>query len=72
MFSIFLGGCDMSTTALKQQAHALIDNLPDTATWDDVVYELAVRRSIERGLMDADAGRLTEVQDVRREFGLPE
>lgn len=63
----------MSTTnTLKQQAHALIDQLPDTATWDDVVYELAVRRSIERGLADADAGRLTEVREVRREFGLPE
>ncbi len=25
---------------LKQQAHALIDNLPDTATWDDVRIEI--------------------------------
>lgn len=57
---------------LKQQAHALIDRLPDSATWDDVVYELAVRRSVERGLADAEAGRLTDVKDVRREFGLPE
>ena len=30
-----------------------------------MVYEFAVRRSIERGLSDADAGRLTDVQDVR-------
>jgi predicted transcriptional regulator len=62
----------MSTpaTPLKQQAHALIDHLPDTATWDDVVYEMAVRRSIERGLADAEGGRLTDVEDVRREFGL--
>lgn len=59
-------------TLLKQQAHALIDHLPDTATWDDVVYEMAVRRSIERGLADADAGLLTDVHDVRREFGLSE
>ena len=57
---------------LKQEAHALIEHLPDTATWDDVVYEMAVRHSIERGLADADAGRLTDVKDVRREFGLTE
>ena len=56
----------------KEQAHKLLDQLPETATWDDVVYELAVRRSIERGVADADAGRLTDVKDVRREFGLPE
>lgn len=64
----------MTATAysLKQEAHALIDRLPDTATWDDVVYEMAVRRSIERGLDDAHAGRLNDIKDVRREFGLLE
>lgn len=61
-----------TATNLKQQAHELIDRLPDGATWDDVVYEMAVRRSIERGLADADAGRLTDLKDVRREFGLSE
>lgn len=61
-----------NNSPLKQQAHELIEHLPDSATWDDVVYEMAVRRSIERGLADADAGRLTDVKDVRREFGLAE
>jgi len=64
----------MANTAptLKQKAHELIEQLPDTATWDDVVYEMAVRRSIERGLADANAGRLTDVEAIRREFGLTE
>lgn len=62
----------MADTVLKQEARALIDQLPEEATWDDVVYEMAVRRSIERGLRDADAGRLSDVDDVRREFGLSE
>ena len=61
-----------AATKPKEQARKLLDQLPDTASWDDVVYELAVRRSIERGLADADAGRLTDVKDVRREFCLPE
>jgi hypothetical protein len=55
---------------VKEKAHQLLDKLPDNATWDDVVYELAVRRSIERGMNDADAGHLSEISDVRREFGL--
>ncbi len=64
----------MASTARtpKQQAHELLKQLPDNVTWDEVVYELAVRRSIERGLADADAGRLTDVTDIRREFGLAE
>ena len=57
---------------LKKEAHQLIDQLPETATWDDLVHEMAVRRSIERGLADGNASRLTDVKDVRREFGLPE
>ena len=63
-----------ATTQLtpKQQAHELLKQLPDNATWDELEYEVVVRRSIERGLADADVGRLTEIKDIRREFGLAE
>jgi predicted transcriptional regulator len=64
----------MATSALtpKQQAHELLKQMPDNVTWDEVVYALAVRRSIERGLADADAGRLSDINDIRREYGLAE
>lgn len=55
----------------KQQAHELLARLPDDATWDEVVYQMAVRRSIERGLADVEAGRVIDLQDVRAQFGLP-
>ena len=54
----------------KQQARQLLEQLPDDATWDDVVYKFAVRRSIERGVADADAGRVLTVEELRRELGL--
>lgn len=64
----------MSTQAhsIKQAAHQLVDQLPENATWDDVVYEMAVRREIEKGLADSDAGRVTSVEDVMKEFGITE
>lgn len=64
----------MSTQAhnIKQAAHQLVDQLPENATWDDVVYEMAVRREIEKGLADSDAGRVTPVEDVMKEFGITE
>ncbi|MDR3416902.1 MAG: hypothetical protein P4L83_12015 [Nevskia sp.] len=34
---------------LKQQAHALIDQLPDDATWHDVAEALAVIEDIRTG-----------------------
>ena len=58
------------TPSVKQQARKLLDELPDDVTWDRIVYELAVRRSIELGLADADASRVSEINEVRRQFRL--
>lgn len=54
----------------KQEAHKLIDTLPDTADWNDLIYRAVVRKEIEAGLADSAAGRVTPVEDVLREFGL--
>jgi len=62
----------MSTPAqnIKQTAHQLIDQLPENSTWDDVLYRLAVRRSIEIGLRESEAGTGVDTQTVRTQFGL--
>ncbi len=57
-------------TTLKDEAKAVIDRLPEDATWDDVVYAVEFRRAVERGRADSRAGRVTSVEDVRRSFGL--
>ncbi|HEX9940006.1 MAG TPA: hypothetical protein VGB15_22920 [Longimicrobium sp.] len=55
---------------VKEQARRLVDSLPDDATWDDLMYAIHVRQSVEEGLADADAGRVTSVDEVRASFGL--
>ncbi len=55
---------------LKQQAHELIDGLPDTATWRDLAYRAAVRADIEAGLADSAANRVTPVEELLKELGL--
>ncbi len=64
----------MSTSAqtIKQVAHRLIDQLPDEASWKDLIYELSVMQDIEEGLQDSEAGRVVDNATVRKEFGLPE
>jgi len=54
----------------KAQAHELIDQLPDNASWEDVVYRLELHASIERGLADIEAGRVTSQEDVERRYGI--
>jgi len=36
--------------SVKEMARELIEHLPDTATFDDLMYEFYVRQKIETGL----------------------
>ena len=56
---------------IKEEAKRLLEKLPDDFTWDDLMHEIYVRQSIEAGLADSDAGKVVEVSDVRKQFGLP-
>lgn len=60
------------TPPLKQQAHTLVDNLPESATWDDLAYEAELRASIDRGLADSEAGHVVAIDDMMKEFGVEE
>ncbi|MGH8320250.1 MAG: hypothetical protein ACREUL_20165 [Steroidobacteraceae bacterium] len=61
-----------NSSPIKEQPHALIDNLPDTASWDDLADEFGLRASIERGLADAQAGRVVPANELTKEFGIEE
>jgi hypothetical protein len=62
----------MQTQSIKEEAYRLLDNLPDKATWDDLMHQIYVRKIIEAGLKDSEAGRTIDVKQVRKRFGLPE
>jgi hypothetical protein len=62
----------MVKPSVKHEAQQLIDHLPEDATWDDIEYEIYVRRAIESGLADSNSNRESSVRDVRKSFGLPE
>ena len=57
-------------TDVKTAAREAIDQLPDDATWDDVMYRLYVRQKIDAGLRDVENGRTVTTTEVRRRFGL--
>ena len=62
----------MAQQTVKKEARRLVEGLPEGATWDDVEYEIYVRRAIEAGIADSDAGAVETVAEVRRSYGLPE
>ncbi len=60
----------MQTRSIKQEAVRLLENLSEKATWDDLMYQIYVRQTIEAGIKDSDEGRTVDVQEVRKRFGL--
>jgi predicted transcriptional regulator len=60
----------MKNVRVKVEARRLVDELPENATWDDLMYRIYVRQAIEAGLEDSEAGRVVSVEDVRARFGL--
>ena len=61
----------MNRPTLKEDARQLIENMPDNFTWDDLMHEIYVRQAVEAGLADSEAGRVHDVGEVRKRFGLP-
>ena len=52
----------------KRQAIDMIRKLPEKATWDDIMYEIYVRKKIEAGIKAADEGRVIPHEEVRKRF----
>jgi predicted transcriptional regulator len=61
----------MQTESIKEQAHRLVDDLPDGAIWEDVIHRIYVSQVIEAGIKDSDAGRTIDVEEVPKRFDLP-
>ena len=38
---------------VKEEAKKLIEKLPDNATWDDIVYELSMKKKLTEVVRDA-------------------
>jgi predicted transcriptional regulator len=53
---------------IKEEAQKLLSKLPDEATWDDLMYEIYVRKKIDAGVEAADAGKVISHDQVKRRF----
>jgi predicted transcriptional regulator len=56
--------------SIKEEARRLVENLPENCTWEDLMEQIYVRKAIEAGLADVEAGRTVPHAEVRERFGL--
>jgi len=50
----------------KSRMIAIIEDLPDDSSFDEILRELALTRMVERGLADSDAGRTITNDEMAR------
>lgn len=67
---MYVSNAEMETVKVKDEARRLVEELPDDASWDDLMYRIYVRQAIDAGLRDSQAGRTLDVKEVRAKFGL--
>ena len=65
-----MSGAKETKSSIKKTAARLVRDLPESASWDDLMYEILVRQKVEVGLADLQAGRKHSHVAIRKEFGL--
>ena len=50
----------------KDEALAIIKELPDDVEFEDLVYQLYFRHNLARGIADSEAGRVVPHEEVVR------
>jgi len=50
----------------KEAVVEIVSGMPEDATYDEILEELVFNRMVERGLADADAGRLIPDEEMKR------
>lgn len=50
----------------KEEAKELIDKLPEEATWDDIMYQLYVKKKLAVAAKAAEEGRVIPHKEVKK------
>lgn len=58
----------MNALTMKTELRDIADRLPDSASYDEVMYQLYVRMKLAKGRQAAAAGRIIPHDEVKRRF----
>jgi predicted transcriptional regulator len=56
----------MSQINHKDSVKILIDTLPDTSTYEDIIAEIYFKQQVEEGLMELDEGKGISHEEVKK------
>jgi predicted transcriptional regulator len=55
---------EVPMSTVREEAHRLVDELPEEASWDDLMYQIYVRQKVEAGRRAIAEGRLNTQEEV--------
>jgi len=55
-------------TAIKESAKKVIDSLPDDASYEEIIKELAFARMIERGVKDSKEDKTISNEEMKQKI----
>ena len=58
----------MSAVTMKSELRDIADRIPDSASYNDAMYQLYVRMKIATGKRAADEGQVIPHDEVKRRF----
>lgn len=58
----------MSAATMKSELRDIADRIPDSASYNDAMYQLYVRMKIAKGKQAADEGQVVPHDEVKRRF----
>jgi predicted transcriptional regulator len=53
---------------VREEAQKVIDALPEETSWDDVIYQMSVRKKIAKGIEAAEQGRVVTHEELKKQF----
>ena len=54
--------------AAKEEARMMIEQMPDHATWDDIMYEFYVKKKLAKALDEAAAGEVVSHETAKEQL----
>jgi predicted transcriptional regulator len=57
-----------ASQTIREKVHALAEELPSDASWDDVIEEARFRKAVELGIAAADREAFATDEEVRSAF----
>lgn len=53
-------------SSVKKEAIKIVNNLPEDATWEDLIYQIYVKEKVEKSIKEVDEGNVLSHDQAKK------